>query len=201
RSCVSWADVRSGGLHKSVQVDSICDAGSSLKERLHETYAESKGHNFALDATFDDVSAAAYDGLVIPGVCAPEYLAMDDKVLALVRKFSDPKNPIASDYMEDYEVMVPFQALQALGCHVDAVFPHKGAGDKCQTAIHDFKGDQTYSEKPGHDFALNASFDGVDASSYDALKILSLAKWFMDKGKSVASICHGQIQLLGVLQC
>ncbi|KAE8768277.1 Intracellular protease 1 [Hordeum vulgare] len=102
------------------------------------TYAESKGHNFALDATFDDVSADAYDGL---------------------------------DYMEDYEVMVPFQALQALGCHVDVVFPDKGAGDKCQTAIHDFKGDQTYSEKPGHDFALNASFDGVDASSYDALVI------------------------------
>ncbi|KAE8794335.1 Intracellular protease 1 [Hordeum vulgare] len=103
------------------------------------TYAESKGHNFALDAIFDDVSAAAYDGL---------------------------------DYMEDYEVMVPFQALQALGCHVDAVFPDKGAGDKCQTAIHDFKGDLTYNEKPGHDFALNASFDGVDASSYDALVIL-----------------------------
>ncbi|KAI5002519.1 hypothetical protein ZWY2020_027169 [Hordeum vulgare] len=182
------------------------------------TYAESKGHNFALDATFDDVSAAAYDGLVIPGGRAPEYLAMDEKVLALVRKFSDAKKPIASvchgqlilaaagvvrdrtctaefislfvkalggsvagadkrilflcgDYMEDYEVMVPFQALQALGCHVDAVFPDKGAGDKCQTAIHDFKGDQTYSEKPGHDFALNASFDGVDASSYDALVI------------------------------
>lgn len=119
--------------------------------------------------------------------------------------------------MEDYEVMVPFQALQALGCHVDAVCPDKGPGDKCPTAIHDFEGDQTYSEKPGHDFPLNASFDSVDASSYDALvipggrapeylalneKVLSLAKGFMDKGKPVASICHGQqiLAAAGVLQ-
>ena len=73
--------------------------------------------------------------------------------------------------MEDYEVMVPFQSLQALGCHVDAVCPDKGAGEKCPTAIHDFEGDQTYSEKPGHDFTLTASFENVDASSYDALVI------------------------------
>lgn len=109
--------------------------------------------------------------------------------------------------MEDYEVMVPFQSLQALECHVDAVCPNKGAGDKCVTAVHDFEGDQTYSEKPGHDFTLTADFEAVDASSYDALVIpggrapeylalnetvIKLVKHFMESGKPVASICHGQ---------
>lgn len=113
--------------------------------------------------------------------------------------------------------MVPFQSLQALGCHVDAVCPSKGAGDKCPTAVHDFEGDQTYSEKPGHDFTLTASFDGLDASSYDALvipggrapeylalneKVLALVKEFMGQGKPVASICHGQqiLAAAGVLK-
>jgi D-lactate dehydratase len=73
--------------------------------------------------------------------------------------------------MEDYEVTVPFQSLQALGCHVDAVCPKKKAGDTCPTAVHDFEGDQTYSEKPGHDFTLTANFEGLDTSSYDALVI------------------------------
>lgn len=121
------------------------------------------------------------------------------------------------DYMEDYEVMVPFQSLQALGCVVDAVCPKKAAGQKCPTAIHDFEGDQTYSEKPGHDFTLNATFDNVDASVYDALvipggrapeylalddKVLALVKKFMDEGKPVASICHGQqiLSAAGVLK-
>lgn len=109
--------------------------------------------------------------------------------------------------MEDYEVVVPFQALQALGCHVDAVCPKKKAGDSCPTAIHDFEGDQTYSEKPGHDFALTATYDNVDASSYDALvipggrspeylaldeSVIALVKHFMEEKKPVASICHGQ---------
>ena len=67
--------------------------------------------------------------------------------------------------MEDYEVAVPFQSLQALGCHVDAVCPNKKAGDACPTAVHDFEGDQTYSEKPGHNFTLTASFEGLDRKS------------------------------------
>lgn len=121
------------------------------------------------------------------------------------------------DYMEDYEVFVPFQALQALECHVDAVCPKKGAGDKCVTAVHDFEGDQTYSEKPGHDFTLTAKFEGADASSYDALVIpggrapeylaldedvIKLVKEFMEAGKPVASICHGQqiLSAAGVLK-
>lgn len=119
--------------------------------------------------------------------------------------------------MEDYEVMVPFQSLQALGCHVDAVCPKKQQGDTCPTAVHDFEGDQTYSEKPGHDFTLTATFDGIDASSYDGLvipggrapeylaldeSVLSVVKSFMEAGKPVASICHGQqiLSAAGVLK-
>lgn len=114
---------------------------------------------------------------------------------------------VEQDYMEDYEVMVPFQSLQALDCHVDAICPGKKAGDTCPTAVHDFEGDQTYSEKPGHNFTLTADFESVNASSYDGLvipggrapeylalneKVLQLAKEFMDSKKPVASICHGQ---------
>lgn len=112
--------------------------------------------------------------------------------------------------MEDYEVTVPFQSLQALGCHVDAVCPKKKAGEICPTAVHDFEGDQTYSEKPGHDFALTATFDDVDASTYDALvipggrspeylalneSVIALVKHFIESKKPVASICHGQLIL------
>lgn len=109
--------------------------------------------------------------------------------------------------MEDYEVAVPFQSLQALGCHVDAVCPKRKAGDICATAVHDFEGDQTYSEKQGHNFILTADFGAIDASCYDALvipgghapeylalneKVIALAKNFMGARKPVASICHGQ---------
>lgn len=78
---------------------------------------------------------------------------------------------LTGDFAEDYETMVPFQALQAVGHQVDAVCPGKRAGDKIKTAIHDFEGDQTYTEKPGHQFTLNATFDDIDASRYDALAI------------------------------
>ncbi|EXC21753.1 Intracellular protease 1 [Morus notabilis] len=295
-----------------VAVDAVCPgkkAGDICRTAVHDssghqTYSESRGHNFVLNATFDDIEFSKYDGLVIPGGRAPEYLAMDPKVLQLVIKFSDSKKPIASichgqlilaaaglvkgqkctgfpavgpvlvaagahwvepgtlascvvdgnlitaptyeehpefirlfvkalgghiigsdkrilflcgDYMEDYEVTVPFQALQALGCHVDAVCPKKKAGDSCVTAVHDFEGDQTYSEKPGHNFTLTANFDGLDVSSYDALVIpggrapeylaldktvLAIAKHFMEAKKPVASICHGQqvLAAAGVLK-
>ena len=78
---------------------------------------------------------------------------------------------IVGDFVEDYEVMVPFQALQAVGLLVDAVCPGKSAGQSVRTAIHDFEGDQTYSEKPGHNFALNATFDAIKLEEYDALVI------------------------------
>ncbi len=68
---------------------------------------------------------------------------------------------LVGDYVEDYEVMVPFQALLMVGHTVDAVCPKKRAGDSVRTAIHDFEGDQTYSEKRGHDFRLNATFDDI----------------------------------------
>ena len=76
---------------------------------------------------------------------------------------------VCGDYCEDYETMVPFQALLAVGHTVHAVCPDKKAGDTIRTAIHDFEGAQTYSEKPGHNFALNASFSEVRAQDYDAL--------------------------------
>lgn len=113
---------------------------------------------------------------------------------------------LAGDYVEDYEIMVPFQALLAVGHRVDAVCPGKKAGDFVFTAIHDFEGAQTYSEKPGHRFVLNASFDAVQAADYDGLVIpggrapeylrtmagvLPLVQHFAQAGKPIAAICHG----------
>ena len=121
------------------------------------------------------------------------------------------------DYVEDYEVMVPFQALQMAGHTVHAVCPDKAAGEPVRTAIHDFEGDQTYSEKRGHNFALNASFSEIAASDYDALyvaggrspeylrlddRVLATVRHFFEAQKPVACICHGA-QLLaaaGVLE-
>jgi protease I len=124
---------------------------------------------------------------------------------------------ITGDFTEDYETMVPFQTLLACGHSVDAVCPGKTAGQTVKTAIHDFEGDQTYSEKPGHNFALNADFDAVDVESYDALvvpggrapeylrlnpAVLAMVQHFFAANKPVAAICHGA-QLLaaaGVLK-
>src|SRR6266487_77469 len=78
---------------------------------------------------------------------------------------------LVGDFVEDYEVMVPFQALSMVGHTVHAVCPGKRAGEKCRTAVHDFEGDQTYSEKPGHNFQLNFDFDAVREADYDALVI------------------------------
>src|SRR6056297_3172426 len=78
---------------------------------------------------------------------------------------------LVGDYVEDYEAMVPLQILQCAGHRVDTVCPDKLAGDTVATAIHDFEGDQTYSEKPGHRFAINADFDGLDPANYDALVV------------------------------
>ncbi len=124
---------------------------------------------------------------------------------------------LVGDYVEDYEVMVPFQALSAFGIKVDAVCPDKKAGDSVATAIHDFEGDQTYSEKPGHRFALNADFATVDPAAYDGLvipggrapeylrlnpKVRQIVQAFFADNRPVAAICHGA-QLLaaaGVLK-
>ena len=113
---------------------------------------------------------------------------------------------IVGDFVEDYEVMVPFQALLMVGHTVHAVCAGKKAGDKVKTAIHDFEGDQTYSEKPGHNFALNATFDEVKPETYDALvipggrapeyirlneKVLKIVQHFSKANKPIAAICHG----------
>ncbi|MCT7984186.1 DJ-1/PfpI family protein [Laspinema sp. A4] len=117
---------------------------------------------------------------------------------------------LVGDYVEDYEVMVPFQALQMVGHIVHAVCPDKSAGETVRTAIHDFEGDQTYSEKPGHNFTLNATFADVDPATYDALvipggrapeyirlnqRVLEITRHFAQENKPIASICHG-LQLL-----
>ncbi len=124
---------------------------------------------------------------------------------------------ICGDFAEDYEVMVPFQTLLAVGHQVDAVCPDKAAGDTIATAIHDFEGDQTYSEKRGHNFTLNATFDDVNLISYDALvlpggrapeylrlndKVIAAVKHFFDTDKPVAAICHGAqiLATAGVLE-
>lgn len=113
---------------------------------------------------------------------------------------------LVGDYVEDYEVMVPFQALMMAGHTVHAACPGKKAGESVRTAIHDFEGDQTYSEKRGHNFALNAAFDNVKAEAYDALvipggrapeyirlnpRVLETVRHFAQANKPIAAICHG----------
>ena len=124
---------------------------------------------------------------------------------------------LVGDFVEDYEVMVPFQALLTVGYQVDAVCPGKKAGDQVRTAVHDFEGDQTYSEKPGHNFTLNATFDEVQAEDYDALvipggrapeyirlnpRVLEIVRHFAQAEKPIAAICHGAqvLAAAGVLE-
>jgi protease I len=112
---------------------------------------------------------------------------------------------LVGDYVEDYEVIVPFQALQMVGHSVHAVCPGKKAGQSVRTAIHDFEGDQTYSEKPGHNFPLNTTFDDVRAEDYDGLvipggrapeyirlnaRVIEIVRHFANADKPIAAICH-----------
>jgi len=113
---------------------------------------------------------------------------------------------IAGDFVEDYELMVPFQALQMVGHQVTVVCPNKSAGDTIKTAIHDFEGDQTYTEKPGHLFALNGDFNDILEPQFDALlipggrapeylrldkKVIALVQAFAASQKPIAAVCHG----------
>jgi protease I len=113
---------------------------------------------------------------------------------------------LAGDYAEDYETMVPYQILVMVGHQVDAVCPGKAKGDHVLTAIHDFEGAQTYSEKPGHRFVLNATFDAVRSEDYDALvipggrapeylrldpRVITAVQHFAQAGKPIAAVCHG----------
>jgi len=124
---------------------------------------------------------------------------------------------LIGDYVEDYEIMIPFQALTMVGYIVHAVCPDKKAGQFVRTSVHDFEGDQTYSEKPGHNFTLNATFAEIDPAAYDALvipggrapeyirmnkRVLDIVRHFATANKPIAAICHG-LQVLaaaGVLK-
>ncbi len=113
---------------------------------------------------------------------------------------------IVGDFVEDYEAMVPLQILQTVGHQVMTVCPGKSVGETVATAIHDFEGHQTYSEKPGHRFAINGNFDSVDVTTFDALvipggrapeylrlndRVLEIVRQFNDANKPIAAICHG----------
>jgi protease I len=124
---------------------------------------------------------------------------------------------LVGDYVEDYEVMVPFQALGMVGHAVHAVCPGKRSGEVVRTAIHDFEGDQTYSEKRGHNFVLNATFDDIRPEDYHALvipggrapeyirlnpRVIEIVQHFSRADKPVAAICHGAqvLAAAGVLE-
>ena len=124
---------------------------------------------------------------------------------------------LVGDYVEDYEVMVPFQALLMVGHNVHAVCPGKKSGEFVRTAIHDFEGDQTYTEKRGHNFTLNATFDQIKPESYDALvipggrapeylrlhpRVIEIVHYFSKANKPIAAICHAAqiLAAAGVLQ-
>lgn len=117
---------------------------------------------------------------------------------------------LAGDFVEDYEIMVPYQALLSVGCEVDVICPDKKSGDKIATAIHDFTEYQTYLELRGHNFVLNKNFNDIDPAKYDGLyvtggrapeyirlhaKVLEYTRHFFEENKPVAAICHG-IQVL-----
>jgi protease I len=112
---------------------------------------------------------------------------------------------LAGDFVEDYEIIVPFHALQMVGHTIHAVCPGKKSGEFVRTSIHDFEGDQTYTEKRGHNFAMNATFDQIKPEDYDALmipggrapeyirmnaRVLDIVRYFMKENKPVAAICH-----------
>jgi protease I len=112
---------------------------------------------------------------------------------------------LAGDFVEDYEIIVPFHALQMVGHTIHAVCPGKKSGEFVPTSIHDFEGDQTYTEKRGHNFAMNATFDQIKPEDYDALmipggrapeyirmnaRVLDIVRYFMKENKPVAAICH-----------
>lgn len=124
---------------------------------------------------------------------------------------------LVGDYTEDYETMVPFQFLTGLGYTVHAVCPDKKNGDTVATAIHDFEGEQTYSEKRGHNFALNYDFDAVKTEDYVGLvipggrapeylrmnaRVIEIVKEFDAAQKPIAAVCHGPqiLAAAGILQ-
>ena len=124
---------------------------------------------------------------------------------------------LVGDYVEDYEAMVPMQMLLMVGHTVETVCPDKKPGDTVKTAIHDFEGDQTYSEKPGHNFMITGDFSAVDTGRFDALvipggrapeylrlndRVIEIVREFDRDNKPIAAICHGPqiLAAAGVLE-
>jgi protease I len=146
---------------------------------------------------------------------------MSDSPTLLIRNFSGMADKsiliITGDFVEDYELMVPYQALLMVGYRVDVVCPDKRAGENIKTAIHDFEGDQTYTEKPGHNFTLNATFGDIETANYTGLllpggrapeyirlnqRVLEMVRHFAESDKPIAAVCHGLLVLTaaGVLK-
>uniref|UniRef100_A0A7S2XYF7 DJ-1/PfpI domain-containing protein n=1 Tax=Fibrocapsa japonica TaxID=94617 RepID=A0A7S2XYF7_9STRA len=170
----------------------------------------------------DPISMAVTDGKLVTSAAwpaHPEFVKQFAAALGATVEGAQGKKVLmlCGDYMEDYEAMVPFQGLLSLGLEVHAVCPGKAAGDKCFTAVHDFEGDQTYTEKPGHNFALNYDFKKVNVADYSGLvvpggrapeylalddEVLDIVRKFFEAQKPVASICHGQqvLAAAGVLK-
>ena len=124
---------------------------------------------------------------------------------------------IVGDFVEDYEVMVPYQALEMVGHEVHAACPEKDEGDVVKTAVHDFRGDQTYLETRGHDFGVDAALEDIDPAEYDALvvpggrapeylrtydSVIETVQHFFEEEKPVAALCHGPqiLAAAGVLE-
>lgn len=124
---------------------------------------------------------------------------------------------LVGDFVEDYEAMVPFQMLLMVGHTVETVCPDKKPGETVKTAIHDFEGDQTYSEKPGHNFMITADFKEIDTQNFDALvipggrapeylrlnaRVIEIVQEFNAANKPIAAICHGPqiLAAAGVLE-
>jgi len=124
---------------------------------------------------------------------------------------------IVGDFVEDYEAMVPYQMLTMVGHQVHTVCPGRKRGERVKTAIHDFEGDQTYTEKPGHLFKITADFDNIDETGCDALvlpggrspeylrlnqRVLEIVRYFFRVNQPVAAICHGPqiLAAAGVLE-
>jgi len=112
---------------------------------------------------------------------------------------------LVGDFVEDYEAMVPLQILQLMGLQVDAACPDKRAGDSVATAVHDFEGQQTYSEKRGHNFLVTVDWQEVRVSNYEGLvipggrspeylrlneKVLAIVREFAQAEKPIAATCH-----------
>ena len=94
---------------------------------------------------------------------------------------------LVGDYAEDYETMVPFQALQMIGHQVDAVCPDKTKGD--------------FMKEQDYDALL---IPGGRAPEYLRLnaQVIKLVQAFDAARKPIAAVCHGP-QLLaaaGVLK-